>query len=386
MNVYLDNSSTTQPFDGVIEAMSDAMKYSYANPSSLHRMGVDVENEMKACRKKILNALGNGEGEIYFTSGGTESNNMAILGVVRRIMKRKNHVITSKTEHKSVLEACETLAKEGAEITYLEPDKNGYVSLDKVLEAITDKTALISLMLVNNETGIIQPIEQLAKALKKMKNPPIFHVDAVQGFGKLRIDLKKTGIDLLTGSGHKIHGPKGIGFLYVKKGVHLESIIHGGGQQGGIRPGTENTYGIIGLSKAIDETFEGFDTKNNRMTALRDKLREGILSELPEVKINTPIELETAPHILHVSFPEIRGEVLLHALEREGIYVSIGSACNSKVKKYSHVLEAMRLTADQKEGAVRFSLSTETTEDQINYAIQTICAQYRALHEIIKGR
>ncbi len=386
MNVYLDNSSTTQPFDSVIEVMANAMKYSYGNPSALHRMGVDVENEIKACKKKITMTLGNQEGEIYFTSGGTEANNMAILGVVRRGIKRKNHVITSRTEHKSVLEACEALSKEGATISYLEPDRNGYIGVEQVLEAITEKTALITMMYVNNETGIIQPVEALAKALKKMKNPPLLHVDAVQAYGKVKIDLRKTPIDLLTASGHKIHGPKGIGFLWVKKNTPLEPLIFGGGQQNNIRPGTENTYGIVGLGKAVEETFENFDEKNQGMRQLRDRLREDLLLKLPQLKINTPIEFDTAPHILHVSFPKIRGEVLLHALEREGIFVSIGSACNSKVKKYSHVLEAMKLSVDQKEGAVRFSLSTQTNEAQITYATKVICEQYQSLYEIIKGR
>ena len=386
MIAYLDNSATTKPFEEVIEVISEAMRHRYGNPSSLHKMGVVAEQEIKTCKKTLLKNLGNPEGEVIFTSGGTESNNLAILGVGRWLAKRKNHIITSVTEHKSVLEAFKCLENEGYEVSYLSVDKNGAVSSEEVLSAITDKTALISLMYANNETGIIQPVEAVAKGLKKLKNPPIFHVDGVQAFGKLRIDAKRLGIDLLTGRGHKIHGPKGIGFLYVKKGVQLKPLIYGGGQQMDIRPGTENTYGIIGLEKATELIFEDFDLKMEKLEMLRERLRAGILQAIPEAVVNTPVDMPTAPHILHVSFPEIRGEVLLHALETNGVYVSIGSACNSKVKKYSHVLEAMHKSTSLKEGAMRFSLSVETKDEEIEYAILQVAEQYQILREIIKGK
>lgn len=386
MIVYLDNSSTTRPYKEVIDEMTEAMQNRYGNPSALHRMGVDAEGDIKKCKKQILAQLNQKEGEILFTSGGTEANNLAILGYARRIAKRKNHIITSKTEHKSVLESFKALEREGFLVTYLPVDKFGLVSVDDVMAAVTDKTALISLMMVNNETGIIQPIEELSKRLKKMSTPPALHVDAVQAFGKLRIDLKKLGIDLLSASGHKIHGPKGVGFLYVKKGVQIEPLLFGGGQQQDLRPGTENSYGIIGLSKAVELSFESFDEQMEKLAYLRNRLREGIEKRVPEAIFNTPRDQATSPHILHVSFPKIRGEVLLHALETDGVYVSIGSACNSKVKKYSHVLEAMKLPNELKEGAVRFSLSTQTTEAEIDHAILVIEKNYKQLHEIIKGR
>lgn len=386
MKAYLDNSATTRPYDEVIEAMSEAMKNRFGNPSSLHRMGIEAENDIKSCKKTILKALGNPDGDILFTSGGTESNNLAILGTARRLSKRKNHVVTSVTEHKSVIEAFKVLESEGYEVTWLPVDQYGVVSAEEALAAITEKTALISLMWVNNETGVIQPIEAIAKGLKKLKQPPVFHVDAVQAFGKLKIDLKRTGIDLLTGSGHKIHGPKGIGFLYLKKGMQLKPLVYGGGQQMDLRPGTENTYGIVGLESAVNRSFEDFEGKMTVMAALRDKLRAGVMSALPLVVANTPLDLPIAPHILHLSFPDIRGEVMLHALETDGVFVSIGSACNSKVKKYSHVLEAMSLSTSHKEGAVRFSLSTETTEAEIEYAVEQVVKHYTSLFEIIKGR
>jgi cysteine desulfurase len=386
VNVYLDNSSTTKPYEEVIEVMMEAMKNRYGNPSALHKMGIEVELQIKSCKKTILKVLNNPEGEIIFTSGGTEANNLAILGAARRLGKRKNHIITSKTEHKSVLEAFKVLEAEGFKITWLSVDQNGSIDFQELMSAITDQTALISLMWVNNETGIIQPIEEIAKALKQIKAPPLFHVDAVQGFGKVRIDLKRLGIDLLTASAHKIHGPKGIGFLYIKKGVQVSPQIYGGGQQNGIRPGTENTYGIAGFEKAVQKTFEDFEASNERMAHLRDQLRDAILLEIPNVGLNTSKECLNAPHILHMSFPDIRGEVLLHALETDGIYVSIGSACNSKVKKYSHVLEAMKLSTSHKEGAVRFSLSAETTIEEIDYAAKAIVKNYKQLYEIIKGR
>lgn len=386
MNVYLDNSSTTKPYEEVIEAMMEAMKNRYGNPSALHKMGIEVELQIKSCKKTILKVLNNPEGDIIFTSGGTEANNLAILGATRRLGKRKNHIITSKTEHKSVLESFKVLEAEGFKVTWLSVDQNGSIDIQELMKAVTDQTALISLMMVNNETGIMQPIEEVAKALKQIKMPPLLHVDAVQGFGKVRIDLKRLGIDLLTASAHKIHGPKGNGFLYVKKGVQLIPQIYGGGQQNGIRPGTENTYAIAGFEKAVQKTFEDFEVTNERIGHLRDRLRDAILLEIPNVGLNTSKMSLNAPHILHMSFPDIRGEVLLHALETDGIYVSIGSACNSKVKKYSHVLEAMKLSTSHKEGAVRFSLSTETTEEEIDYAAKSIVKNYKQLYEIIKGR
>lgn len=386
MIAYLDNSATTKSFEEVIEIMSDSMRHRYGNPSSLHKMGVVAEQEIKACKKTILRNLGNPDGEVIFTSGGTESNNLAILGAGRWLSKRKKQIITSKTEHKSVLEAFKCLENEGYEVVYLPVDGFGAIRVEQVLEAITEQTALVSLMYVNNETGIIQPVEALAKALKKLKNPPLLHVDAVQAFGKIRVDAKKLGIDLLSGSGHKIHGPKGIGFLYIKKGVQLKPLVYGGGQQLDIRPGTENTYGIIGLEKATTLIFENFDIKMKNMEMRRDRLRDGILASVSEAVVNTPLDMPTAPHILHMSFPDIRGEVLLHALETSGVYVSIGSACNSKVKKYSHVLEAMHKSTALKEGAVRFSLSVETTDEEIEYAIVQVVQQYQSLHEIIKGK
>lgn len=386
MIAYLDNSSTTKPHQDVINAMVEAMSIQYGNPSALHKLGIAAEQEIKQTKKKILQQLNGGDGEVVFTSGGTEANNLAILGTARRTAKRLNHIITSKTEHKSVLEAFKALEKEGFDITWINVDRTGYVNPQDVISAITPQTALISLMLVNNETGVVQPVEVISKALKQLKTPPLLHVDAVQAFGKLRIDVKRLGIDLLTISGHKINGPKGIGALYIRKGVHLQPLFYGGGQQMDIRPGTENTYGIVGLGKAVDITFRDFQDSIDRMARLRDHLRLGLQTALPEVVVNTPSGASTAPHILHVSFPDIRGEVLLHELESQGVFVSIGSSCNSKSKKYSHVLEAMKLSPVLKEGAVRFSLGMETTAEEVDYAIKTVVDAYTSLKAIIRGR
>lgn len=386
MIAYLDNSSTTKPHPEVVKAMVEAMSIQYGNPSALHKLGLAAEAEIKSVKKRILQNLNGTDGDVIFTSGGTEANNLAILGTARRTAKRLNHIITSETEHKSVLESFKALEKEGFEITWIKVDKQGYIDPADVLAAITPKTALISIMLVNNETGIIQPVEAIGKALRQMKQAPILHVDAVQGFGKMRIDVKRTGIDLLTLSGHKIGGPKGIGALYMKKGVHLQPLIYGGGQQLDIRPGTENTYGIVGLGKAVELTFEKLEEDIEKIATLRERLRRSINDTLPEVVINTPETGQIAPHILHVSFPDIRGEVLLHELESQGVFVSIGSSCNSKSKKYSHVLEAMRLSTSLKEGAVRFSLGTENTEEEIEYALGTVVNAYQSLRAIIRGR
>lgn len=386
MIAYLDNSSTTKPHPEVVNAMVEAMSIQYGNPSALHKLGLAAEAEIKSVKKSILQKLNASDGEVIFTSGGTEANNLAILGTARRTAKRLNHIITSQTEHKSVLESFKALEKEGFEITWIKVDKQGYIDPADVLGAITPKTALISIMLVNNETGVIQPIEAIGKALKQMKQAPILHVDAVQGFGKMRIDVKRMGIDLLTLSGHKIGGPKGIGALYMKKDIHLQPLIYGGGQQLDIRPGTENTFGIAGLGKAVELTFEKLEEDCERMATLREKLRCSLSEMLPEIVINTPDNSQIAPHILHVSFPDIRGEVLLHELESQGVFVSIGSSCNSKSKKYSHVLEAMRLSTSLKEGAVRFSLGIENTEEEINYAIESVVNAYKSLKAIIRGR
>lgn len=384
MHAYLDNSATTKPYDEVIDYMSEMMKFHYGNPSSMHRIGVDAELKIKQIKQSILKSLHVTDGEILFTSGGTEANNLAILGTAGIIQKRRPEVITIVTEHKSVLAPMKVLEERGHTVTYVSVDARGRVDVESVLAAITPRTGLISMMMVNNETGTIQPIEALCKALKKLKEPPVLHVDAVQAYGKMPIELKRLGIDLLTASGHKIHGPKGIGFLYVKKGVRLNPIIFGGGQQHDIRPGTENTYGIYGLSKAVDLQFSDLKGRMAYMNGLKARFMDRMAQAVPEAVCHSV--LEDAPHIVNMSFPGIRGEVLLHQLESQGVFVSTGSACNSKNKQYSHVLQAMGLTQPQMESAIRFSFSVMNTESEIDYAVEQVKGAYESLYAIIKGR
>lgn len=384
MHAYLDNSATTRPFDEVIEYMQEMMRFHYGNPSSMHRVGIDAEIRIKEIRKQIMKSLKAPEGEVVFTSGGTEANNLAIFGSTSLLKKRKPHIVCVSTEHKSVLAPIKELEASGHTVTYLEVDAFGKVDPKAVMDAVTEQTGLVSMMYINNETGALQPVELVGKALKKLKEPPVFHVDAVQAYGKITVDVNRACIDLLSASGHKIHGPKGIGFLFLKKGIRLKPQIFGGGQQNDLRPGTENTYAIYGLSKAIELNFEKLAENELYLRALKMKFMSMIKDQIPNCIVHS--ELNDAPHIVNVSFPGIRGEVLLHSLESVGVFVSTGSACNSKNKLYSHVLTAMGLSHALMESAIRFSFSIMNTEEEVEYAVTQVKTHYESLYQIIKGR
>jgi len=386
MEAYLDNGATTKPSEEVIDVMVKSMREYYGNPSSLHRKGVEIERLMKKARRQVARALGADEGEIYFTSGGTESNNLAILGALEGNKRKGNHIITTKIEHPSVLNVFNILERKGYDVSYLSVDGNGLIDIEELENTIRNDTALISIMYVNNEVGTIQPISEIAKIISKRKNKPLFHVDAIQAFGKVRLNVKKLKVDLISISGHKIHGPKGIGALYVKKGVKLESIVFGGNQELGLRSGTENVPGILGLGQAAELVNRDFEANTRKMKELKKRLLEGIKKSLAGIKVNGIMEDGSAPHILNVSFEGIRGEVLLHSLERENIYVSTGSACSSKKKAFSHVLQEMSLTEDQMEGAIRFSLSYENTIEEIDYTIDRLKCIVEDLRKVIAGR
>ncbi len=383
MEVYLDNAATTKPYEKVIDIMVKSMREYYANPSSLHRKGVEIEKLVKKARKQVAKALEVNEGEVYFTSGGTESNNLGILGALEGNRRKGKHIITTKTEHPSVLNVFNELKEKGYDVTYLNVDKSGLINIDELSSILRDDTVLISIMYVNNEVGIVQPISEITNMIKSRKSRPLLHVDAIQAFGKIRLNVKKSNIDLMSISGHKICGPKGIGALYVKKGTKLRSIVFGGSQEFGLRAGTENVPGILGLGAASELVKRELEVNTKKMGQLKIRLLEGIKDNLQGIKVNSIIGDGSAPHILNLSFKGIRGEVLLHSLEQEHIYVSTGSACSSRKKSYSHVLKEMGLTQDEMEGAIRFSFSPDNTEKDIDYTIEKLKNLVKELRKVI---
>lgn len=380
MEIYLDNSATTKPYKEVVDKMIYAMEVDYANPSSLHKKGVEVEKNIKNIRQSIARTLGVKDKEIFFVSGATEANNWIIKGILN---KRKNHIITSEIEHPSVLNTLKELEKEGIEVTYLKVDESGIINLEELKNSIKQNTALISIMHVNNEVGSVQPILEIGKYLKTLKEKVYFHVDAVQSYSKINFKPSKYNIDFLSASAHKFHGPKGIGFAYIKENSNLKSLVSGSSQEFGMRSGTENVPGIYGMGEAVRISNDNLEQKIDKIQKLKDLLKEEIIKNIEDIKINTP--LESVCHILNVSFYGIKGEVLLHYLEQKQIYVSTGSACSSK-KKGSHVLNAMNLKSDEIEGAIRFSLSDMNTEEEIIQAVKVLKESIKDLRFIISKK
>lgn len=371
MEIYLDNSATTRVLDSVKDEVINAMQNDYGNPSSLHLKGVSAENHIKKAKEIIAKNLKVNDKEIIFTSGGTESNNLSIIGIANAYKRRGNHIITTKIEHPSVINAMKYLEDEGYEITYLDVNREGRISVEDLKNNITDKTILVSIMHVNNEIGSIMPIEEVGLFLKKEYPEVIFHVDGIQSFGKFKINPKKIGVDALSVSGHKIHAIKGIGFIYLSEKVKIKPILFGGGQQKNIRPGTENVPGIAAIGMATFEAYSGFEEKTSKIGALKKLLIEG-LSDIQNIKINSLDTNEFAPHILNISFVGVRSEVMLHSLEDRGIYVSSGSACSSNKSGLSNTLKCIKLKEDEQDSAIRISLSAYNTEDEVEYTIKTI--------------
>ncbi len=372
MECYLDNSATTVCSKAATEKMVDLLTKEYGNPSSMHLKGVDAENEVKAAAEKIAATLKVSAKEIIFTSGGTESNNLAILGIAKAYKRRGNHVITTKIEHPSVGNPFKALEEEGFEVTYLSVDEYGHISLDELKKAMQDETILVSIMYVNNEIGAVEPISEIGAFLKAEYPNCVFHVDAIQGYGKFLIRPKKQGIDLLSVSGHKIHGPKGSGFLYIKDKLLIRPIIYGGGQQSGLRSGTENVPAIAALGVAAQEAYTDFESKIAYMYELRDHFISQI-TKLEGVTVNGMHDHSNACHIASVSVSGVRSEVLLHALEDKQIYVSAGSACSSNKPAVSATLKAIGLDASLLDSTVRFSFCANTTREEIDYAIEQMC-------------
>jgi cysteine desulfurase len=379
MEVYLDNSATTQVTAGVRDKIIQALA-DYGNPSSMHRMGVKAEQYMKEASAIIAGSLKVEPKEILFTSGGTEANNLALIGTAFANKRRGNHIITSRIEHPSVHQPLVFLEENGFEIDFAPVDSTGKLIKEKLYGLIKENTLMVSVMYVNNEIGAVQDIDELAAGLKNRKKDLIFHVDAVQAFGKYRIYPKREGIDLLSVSGHKIHGPKGIGVLYASDRVKINPTVFGGGHQRGLRSGTENIPGIAGIGQAVKEIYTDFEVKITRMYELKQRFLQEV-SGFDGVRINgVPLggtdafELEqlrkTAPHIMNVSFDGVRSEVLLHALEDKGVYVSSGSACSSHHPTPSVTLAAIGLPKDLLDSTLRFSMSELTTREEIEYTLE----------------
>lgn len=367
----MDNSATTRCFDQVAELMAHIMCEDYGNPSSLHRKGVQAEKYTRYAKEVIAGNLKVNEKEIFFTSGGTESDNLALIGCARANCRSGRHLITTQVEHPAVLQTMKHLEEEGFRVTYLPVDKTGCIRLEDLERAITGETILVSIMHTNNEVGAMQPVAQAGALIKRMNPRILFHVDAVQGYGKFRIYPKRMKIDLLSASGHKIHGPKGVGLLYMDEKVKIKPISFGGGQQGGMRSGTENVPGAAGFAKAVELVYKNLDQDIDKMYQLKRAFVDGI-QKMDDVVVNGCPDEAGAPHVVSVSFRGVRSEVILHALEDKGIYVSAGSACSARKPQPSATLQAMGIEKELLSSTIRFSFSIFTTMEEINYTLQTL--------------
>ena len=390
MMVYLDNSATTRQYDEVTEAMLRTMRESFGNPSSLHALGLEAEKEVRAARRSLAKAVGAAEDELFFTSCGTESDNTVLMGAAQARKRTGKKIIVSAVEHPAILEPAKRLEAMGFELEYIGVDRLCRLNTEQLADALTEDTILISVMGVNNETGTIMPIKEIAELkdeFNRRHGTDIWlHSDAVQALGKIHIDLKKEyrGVDFLSGSAHKIHGPKGMGMLYVKKGIKLPPFMLGGGQEKHMRSGTENTPGIIGFGKAAEIADVRFDERIAAMRAARAYLLHAIESEIKDIVVNSPQDESACPSVLNISFLGTRGEVLLHTLEQDGIYVSTGSACSSNhaSSKGSHVLNAMGLSPKEIEGAIRFSFSEFSTTEEMEYTADKVKAAVQRFRKL----
>lgn len=371
MEVYFDNSATTRCYDSVKEIVIRTMTEDFGNPSAMHLKGVEAEKYVKDSAAKLARILKVQEKEILFTSGGTESDNLALIGAAMANKRSGNHIITTAVEHPAVSQPALFLQEQGFEVTYLPVDNRGVVKLDALEAVLRPDTILVSVMYVNNEVGAVMSVEEIGRRIREKSPKALFHVDAIQAFGKYRIYPKKMGIDLLSVSSHKIHGPKGVGFLYINEKAKLQPQILGGGQQSGMRSGTDNVPGIAGLGVAAEEIYRDLDANVERMYSLKEHIAKG-LEKIPDIRINGMALREGAPQILSISVMGVRSEVLLHSLEERGIFVSAGSACSSHKRKPSSTLTAMGMAKDQIESTVRLSFSEENTAEEADYFLQVM--------------
>lgn len=371
MEAYLDNSATTKCFDEVKDIVVKTMTEDYGNPSAMHLKGVEAEKYVKEAAAAIAKTLKVQEKEIFFTSGGTESDNWALVGTALANCRQGKHIITTSFEHPAVSAPLDWLKGQGYDLTVIPVDEKGNLSMEELEAAIRPDTILVSTMYVNNEVGAVVPVEAVAKLVHEKNPKTVYHVDAIQGYGKYRIYPKRAGIDLLSVSSHKIHGPKGVGFLYVSEKVKIQPLILGGGQQKGMRSGTDNVPGIAGLGTAARMVYEDHEEKIEKLRELKSYLAEN-LSAMERVVINGPAPEDGAPHIVNASFLGVRSEVLLHTLEEKGIYVSAGSACSSHKRAASATMTAISADKERRESAIRFSLSEFTTKEELDHTLEEI--------------
>lgn len=369
--IYLDNCATTRVREEVLQRMFESFKGDYGNPSSLHRLGHNAEKRIKESREIIANYLKVDNREIFFTSGGTESNNIAIQSIINNSIRKGNHIITTKIEHPSVLNVMKHYEEKGFKVTYLDIDKYGRLDMDQLENSINGETILVSIIHVNNEIGTIQDIKRIKEIIKEKESKALLHLDGVQSFGKILFNLKVLGVDTFSFSGHKVHGPKGIGGLYIRRGLNLNPIVFGGNQEHGLRSGTENVQGIIGFGEAVKILGTNQENESRHVLDLKEYMISRLSEEIDNIKINTPMD-NSSPYILNTSFLYTRGEVLLHYLEGKDIYVSTGSACSSKGTDKSHVLAAIGLSDKEIEGAIRMCFSYESTKEDIDYVVECI--------------
>ena len=367
--IYLDNSATTYVKPEVFEEMKPYFTEKFGNPSSFYSLARDTQKAVDKARKQTADALNCTPDEVYFTGGGSEGDNWASKGIAFAHRKKGNHIITTKIEHHAILHSCEFLEKLGYEVTYLDVDKEGFIDLDELKNAITDKTILVSIMFANNEIGTIQKIKEIGKICRDRKI--IFHTDAVQAVGNVPIDVQDMNIDILSMAGHKIYGPKGVGAMYIRKGIRIENLIHGGGQERGRRAGTENVAGIVGLGKAIEIAQSKLNEHIERLTQLREKLIDGLL-KIPYTTLNGPRGKDRLPGNVNVRFKYIEGESILLSLDFKGVCASSGSACTSGSLDPSHVLLAIGVPHELAHGSLRLTLGEKTTEEDIDYVLEVL--------------
>ena len=371
--IYLDNSATTKPCDACVEAMAHMLRDAWGNPSSVHQLGIDAERALRTARGQVAKALGAEEGRVFFTSGGTEADNWAIFGAAERLGKRGKHIVTTAVEHHAVLHPMQKLESRGFEVTYLQPDETGFVSAETLAAALRPDTILVSVMMVNNETGAVMPIRDMIRATRRKSPLALVPTDAVQGFFKLPFQARTLGADLISVSGHKIHAAKGVGALYIRPGLPLPPFVLGGGQEGNFRSGTENLPGICGFGAACAAQLPTLSQAIAHMTALRDACR----AQLADVPGLVLIGRQDAPHIVNLSLPHLRSQGIINCLQDRGIYVSAGSACSRGHR--SHVLEAMHLPPEVIDGSIRISFSAENTEQDIIALKEALIAAKLAL-------
>lgn len=386
MEVYFDSAATGKVLPEAVETMVKAMTEVYGNPSSASILGIEAGNVLKKAQEDIARLINAEPSEIYFTSGGTEGDNWAIFGTAYGYKRSGKHIITTNTEHPAINLPLEALKEEGFEIEKIGVDEKGYIDIEELKSKIRKDTILVSVILANNETGTVQDIEKIGQAVKEANNDTLLHADAVQAFGKMKIDVKNSKIDMLSASGHKFGAPRGTGIFYMKKGLKVKPLMYGGGQQLNQRPGTENVAGAAAIAKAAEVCYKNLEENNEKIREIKKYIADRVLTEIPNTFINGDSIEKASPYVLNIGFMGLRSEVLLHALEAEGIYVSAGSACNSKKKVRSSVLSAMGKSDEEIEGSIRLSFSKFNTMEEAEYAIEKLKEQAALLRRFNRKR